>query len=225
MTLTCFSLNNIANSKNQLNEKEKVDVYCSVEEAINELKNNKPIIVTDNEDRENEGVLIFPAESITPEIMAFIIKYTSGLICCAMEHTMVDKLNLKQMVSDNTDIHKTAFTVSVDYKIDTTTGISAKDRAITCNKLCTEKTLENFSMPGHMFPLRAHPYGLKERQGHTEASIKLCQLSGFKPASVISEITSEDKIKMGNKQELEKLAIEHSLKIISISKLYSYLFE
>lgn len=194
-----------------------------IEIAINDLKNNKPIIITDNEDRENEGDLIFPAEIITTEMMGFIIKHTSGLICCAMHSKLIDDLNLPQMISHNTDIHKTAFTISVDYKIGTTTGISAKDRAITCNKLCTENSLDNFSMPGHMFPLRAHPEGLKERQGHTEASIKMCELAGFKPAAVISEITSDDKNSMANKNEIKELAQKYKLKIISISQLQEYL--
>lgn len=208
-------MNMVNNNKNK--------IYCSVEDAIKELKNNKPIIITDNEDRENEGDLIYPAETITQEIMAFIIKYTSGLICCAMHHTIVDNLKLSQMVSHNTDVHKTAFTLSVDYNIGTTTGISAKDRAITCNKLCTETSLKDFTMPGHMFPLRANPGGLKERQGHTEASVKMCELAGFKPAAVISEITSDDKIKMADKYRLEEIATKHSLKIISISKILEYL--
>ena len=208
-------MNMVNNNKNK--------IYCSVEDAIKELKNNKPIIITDNEDRENEGDLIYPAETITQEIMAFIIKYTSGLICCAMHHTIVDNLKLSQMVSHNTDVHKTAFTLSVDYNIGTTTGISAKDRAITCNKLYTETSLKDFTMPGHMFPLRANPGGLKERQGHTEASVKMCELAGFKPAAVISEITSDDKIKMADKYRLEEIATKHSLKIISISKILEYL--
>ena len=209
---------------NMINRNEN-KIYCSVEDAINELKNNKPIIITDNEDRENEGDLIYPAETITPEIMAFVIKYTSGLICCAMHHTMVDNLKLSQMVPDpdNTDINKTAFTISVDYNIGTTTGISGYDRAITCNKLCTETSLKDFTMPGHMFPLRANPGGLKERQGHTEASIKMCELAGFKPAAVISEITSDDKIKIADRHRLEEIATKHSFKIISISKILEYL--
>ena len=196
--------------------------YCTIEEAIQELRNNKPLIVVDDEDRENEGDLIYPAETITPEIMAFFLKYSSGLICCAMSYEMVERLNLKQMVIENTDIHSTAFTVSVDYKIGTTTGISAEDRALTCNKLCTAVDLSYFTTPGHMFPLRAHPNGLKSRQGHTEASVKLCELAGFKSAAVISEITSEDKIRMANKKELEKLAIENSLKIVSIKNLMNF---
>lgn len=204
------------------------DIYCSVEEGINQLKSNKPIIITDNEDRENEGDLIFPAETINKEIMTFIIKHTSGLICCAMHHTMIDNLKLPQMINDNTDVHKTAFTVSVDYKYELetgkhSTGISAEDRAITCNKLCSKNSLDNFTMPGHMFPLRANPGGLKERQGHTEGSIKMCELAGFKPAAVISEITADDKSKMADKYELESLARKYSLKIISISKIIEYL--
>lgn len=196
-------------------------VYATVEEAIEELKNNKPIILVDNEDRENEGDLIFPAENITTEMMAFIIKYTSGLICCALSREIVDNLDLKLMISEdnNLDPHQTAFTISLDYKIGTTTGISAYDRALTCRKLTEEKTLKNFNYPGHIYPLRANKDGLKARQGHTEASTYICKLAGFKSAAVISEITTNNKLKMANKNELEKLAINHNLKIAKISDL------
>jgi 3,4-dihydroxy-2-butanone 4-phosphate synthase len=195
--------------------------YCSIEEAIIELRNNKPIILVDNEDRENEGDLIYPAEIITTEIMAFIIKYTSGLICCAMSNEIVENLKLPLMINDyeNTDPHKTAFTVSVDYKINTTTGISAHDRALTCKKLTQESNLNNFNLPGHIFPLKANKNGLKERQGHTEASIEICKLAGFKPCAVISEITSSDKLSMANKNELFNFALEQNLKILKIVNL------
>lgn len=196
------------------------NIYCTIDEAIQELKNKKPLILVDDPDRENEGDLIYPAEIITPEIMAFFIKYTSGLICCPMKYELIENLKLPQMVQNNTDIHKTAFTISLDYKIGTTTGISARDRAITCNKLCTENSLKNFTMPGHMFPLRAHKNGLSKRRGHTEASIKLCELAGYISIAVISEITSIDKISMANKQELEILAKENSLKIFYIKDLH-----
>ena len=131
----------LAKRKMNMIKNNRDDIYCNVEEALYELRHYKPIIITDDENRENEGDLMYPAESINDEVMAFLLKYTSGLICCAMDHKMVDNLNLPQMVKDNTDLHKTAFTISVDYKIGTTTGISAKDRAITCNKLCTESSL------------------------------------------------------------------------------------
>lgn len=195
--------------------------FCSVKEAIIELQNKKPIILVDNEDRENEGDLIYPAEIITTEIMAFIIKYTSGLVCCAMSNEMVEKLKIPLMINEynNSDPHKTAFTISVDYKKDTTTGISAHDRALTCKKLTEEINLDNFNLPGHIFPLKANINGLKERQGHTEASIEICKLAGFKPCAVISEITSSDKLSMANKNELFNLALEHNLKILKIIDL------
>ena len=195
--------------------------YCSVKEAIIELQNKKPIILVDDEDRENEGDLIYPSEIITPEIMAFIIKYTSGLVCCAMSYEMVENLKLPLMINEynNSDPHKTAFTISVDYKIGTTTGISAYDRALTCKKLTEELNLDNFNLPGHIFPLKGNKNGLKERQGHTEASTEICKLAGFKPCSVISEITSSDKLNMANKNELFNLAFEHNLKILKIKNL------
>lgn len=203
------------------------DVYCSIETAIEELQKNKPIIITDDEDRENEGDLVYPAETITQQGMSFMIKHTSGLICCAMSYDMINNLKLPLMIkeNDNTDVHHTAFTVSVDYKFEQetgkqSTGISASDRAMTCNKLCKDGiTLDNFTMPGHMFPLRAHKDGLDKREGHTEASTKICEMAGFKPAAVISEITSEDKMTMANREELEQLARKYSLKIISIKQL------
>lgn len=195
--------------------------YCSVKDAIIELQNKKPIILVDDEDRENEGDLIYPAEIITTEMMAFIIKHTSGLVCCAMSNQMVENLKLPLMINEynNSDPHKTAFTISVDYKRGTTTGISAHDRALTCKKLTEEINLDNFNLPGHIFPLKANINGLKERQGHTEASIEICKLAGFKPCSVISEITSSDKLSMANKNELFNLAFEHNLKILKIKNL------
>ena len=153
--------------------------------------------------------------------MAFIIKYTSGLVCCAMSYDMVNNLNLPLMIPEyqNNDPHKTAFTISVDYKIGTTTGISAEDRALTCKKLTEETNLNNFNMPGHIFPLKANKDGLLKRQGHTEASIEICKLAGFKPCAVISEITTEDKLKMATGIELNKLAIKYDLKILKIEQL------
>lgn len=206
---------------NIINKDSNLLNYCTVEEAIMELQNNNPVILVDSEDRENEGDLIFPAEIITPEIMAFIIKYSSGLVCCAMSYNMVNDLNLKLMVpeNENKDPHKTAFTISVDYKLNTTTGISAYDRALTCKKLTEEINLDNFNMPGHIFPLRANKNGLKERQGHTEASIELCKLAGYKPCAVISEITTDDKLDMARNIELNQLAIKHNLKILKIDNL------
>ena len=139
------------------NDYDKKINYCTIEEAIKELQSNKPIILVDDEDRENEGDLIFPAEIVTSNIMAFIIKYTSGLVCCAMSYDMVNNLNLPLMIPEyqNNDPHKTAFTISVDYKIGTTTGISAEDRALTCKKLTEETNLNNFNMPGHIFPFKS----------------------------------------------------------------------
>ena len=197
--------------------------FTSIENIINVAKKGGLFILVDDEKRENEGDLIISTSSSNAKNINFMAKYGRGLICLALDSVQAKRLNLSLMSPINQSRNKTAFTISIEAKKGITTGISAKDRAITCNKLCTENSLYNFSMPGHMFPLRAHPEGLKERQGHTEASIKMCELAGFKPAAVISEITSDDKNSMANKNEIKELAQKYKLKNISISQLQEYL--
>ncbi|MGN0271537.1 MAG: 3,4-dihydroxy-2-butanone-4-phosphate synthase, partial [Lachnospiraceae bacterium] len=154
--------------------------FNTVEEALEDLRNGKLILVTDDEDRENEGDLICAAEFATTENVNFMASHAKGLICMPMSEKIIRKLQIPQMVSNNTDNHETAFTVSIDH-VDTTTGISAAERSITAMK-CVEEDAkpEDFRRPGHMFPLLAKPNGVLERNGHTEAPVDLMKLAGLK---------------------------------------------
>ena len=190
-------------------------------EAINDLKNGKMIILMDDEDRENEGDLVIPAETCTPEIINFMTKYGRGLICMPITNTLANNLQLNPMVENNTDNHNTQFTVSVDH-IDTTTGISAYERSLTIKKLLTDKNPNNFRRPGHMFPLIAKEGLLKERDGHTEASIELSKLAGFGEAAVICEILKDDGT-MARRDDLEAFSKTHDIKVITIKALKEYL--
>lgn len=165
--------------------------FNSIEEAIEDIKNGKMIIVVDDEDRENEGDLVIAAEKATPEAVNFMIKYAKGLLCVPIEEEIADKLKLNPMVENNTDNHETAFTVSVDYK-DTTTGISAYERALTINKIAESDNYSDFRRPGHIFPLIAKKSGVLDRIGHTEASVDLAKLAGLKGCAAICEIIKDD---------------------------------
>lgn len=151
------------------------------------------IVVLDDLSRENEGDLIIAAQDITPEKMAFMIRYTSGLICTPILPSLASKLNLPQMVNDNQDPNRTAYTISIDAESpETSTGISAHDRALTCRTLASkEVSTESFRRPGHIFPLRAKEGGVRERTGHTEAAVEFCRLAGKEPVGVISEIVDD----------------------------------
>ena len=197
--------------------------FSSIEEAVNELKNGKMIIVVDDEGRENEGDLVIPAENATGENINFMIKYAKGLLCAPVEIEIAERLGLRPMVENNTDNHETAFTVSVDYK-DTTTGISAFERAETIEKLAEcERTLD-FRRPGHVFPLIAKKNGVLERTGHTEASIDLVKLAGYKGAAAICEIIKDDGT-MARRDDLFEFAEKHDLKIVTIADLIKYRLE
>ena len=190
----------------------------TIEEALEDIKKGKIIIVVDDEDRENEGDLLMAAEKADSKSINFMIKRGRGLVCVPMEETRIDKLNLPQMVEKNTDSHETAFTVSVDHK-NTTTGISAEERALTISKLVDSKSkAEDFQKPGHVFPLRAKKGGVLRRAGHTEAAVDLAKLADLKPAGVICEIINEDGT-MARLPQLKEFAAEHDLKIISIEDL------
>lgn len=194
------------------------------DKILNAFCNNKPIIVVDDFDRENEGDFIFPAEDITPEIIAFYLKYTSGVICCAISKERAEELELDYMVKNNTDKNQTAFTVSVDYTENTTTGISSKDRSLTCKALSDnniDKT--KFTTPGHMFPLIAKPSGLKERRGHTEATIDIMKIIGKKHCGVLAEIVTDDKLDMARIIELEQIAKKEDIPILSINDIIKIL--
>ncbi|MBM7571138.1 bifunctional 3,4-dihydroxy-2-butanone-4-phosphate synthase/GTP cyclohydrolase II [Aquibacillus albus] len=193
----------------------------TIEKAIEELKAGKMIIVVDDEDRENEGDFVLLAEHATPESINFMASEGKGLICTPMSTNMAQMFELNAMVTNNTDAHGTAFTVSVDHKL-TETGISAYERALTIQKfLDPETTGADFKRPGHVFPLVAKDAGVLERQGHTEAAVDLARLAGSAPIGVICEIMNEDGT-MARLPQLEKFAEKHNLSIITIKDLIAY---
>lgn len=195
----------------------------SAESAIDDIKQGKLLIVVDDEDRENEGDFIIAARHVTPEVINFMSKYGRGLICVALTDERCRELQLEPMVTTNTSLHETAFTVSVDLiGQGTTTGISAQDRAKTVLALINPQTKpEDLGRPGHIFPLRAKKGGVLRRSGHTEATIDLARLAGFEPAGVLVEIMNEDGT-MARLPQLEIIAAEHNLKIVSIKSLIEY---
>ena len=193
-----------------------------IEEAIDDIKNGKMVIVIDDEDRENEGDLTMAAEMVTPEAINFMATYGRGLICVPMLGDQLDRLNLPLMVSNNTASLSTAFTVSVDSLIGTTTGISASDRSDTIKALINEDTKpEALGRPGHIFPLRYVDGGVLKRTGQTEASIDLCRLAGLEEAAVICEIMADDG-NMARMPQLEDFAEQHDVKIVSVEDLIAY---
>ena len=193
----------------------------SIEEVIEDLKAGKPVIIVDDESRENEGDLVIAAEFATRETVNFIIKEARGLLCTPMLEADLLRLGISQMVEKNTDNHETAFTVSVDH-MDTTTGISPEERAITMQKLIDPNAKpEDFRRPGHVFPLRYKEGGVLVRQGHTEASIDLCKLAGLYPAAAICEITNDEGY-MSRMDDLIAFSKKHDLKIASVEALVEY---
>lgn len=199
--------------------------FSSIESAIADFKKGKCVIVMDDEDRENEGDLIYSAERSTPQLVNFMLKNTSGVICVPMEEDRLKELELDMMTQNNTALHGTAFTVSVDYKIDTTTGISASDRNKTILALVDKDTKPaDLGRPGHVFPLKAFPGGVLRRAGHTEAVVDMAKLAGHAPAGVLCEIVKEDG-EMARLPECFELAKKHKLKIITIKDLINYRLE
>lgn len=197
------------------------NVYSTIDEALEDLRNGKIIIVSDDEDRENEGDLICAAEFATTENINFMATYAKGLICMPMSRDITNKLNLNQMVTKNTDNHETAFTVSIDH-VDTTTGISAVERSITALKVVDENAkAEDFRRPGHMFPLLAKEGGVLVRMGHTEATVDLMRLAGLKECGLCCEIMRDDGDMM-RKNDLIEFAKKHNLKMITVSALIDY---
>ncbi len=195
----------------------------TVEEAIEDIRQGKVIIVVDDEDRENEGDFICAAECVTPEIINFMITHGRGLVCAPIDEQRADELNLPMMVSSNTALHETAFTVSIDLiGKGCTTGISAYDRATGIRALVDPGTTpDDFARPGHIFPLRAKTGGVLRRTGHTEATIDLARLAGFYPAGVLVEILNEDG-SMARMPQLIDIARRFDLKIITIKDLVAY---
>lgn len=197
------------------------NIYSTIDEALEDLRNGKIIIVSDDEDRENEGDLICAAEFATTENINFMATYAKGLICMPMNKEITNKLNLAQMVTKNTDNHETAFTVSIDH-VDTTTGISAVERSITALKVIDENSKpEDFRRPGHMFPLLAKDGGVLVRMGHTEATVDLMRLAGLKECGLCCEIMKDDGDMM-RKNDLIEFAKKHNLKMITVSALIDY---
>ena len=190
--------------------------------AINAFKQGNGVLVLDDENRENEGDLIFPAETITPEQMAKLIRYGSGIVCLCITDELCQQLGLPPMVSDNTSVNKTAFTVTIEAATGVSTGVSAADRVTTIKAAIKDGAKpQDLHRPGHIFPLRAAKGGVFTRQGHTEAAVDLARLAGFKEAGVICEITNDDGT-MARTPELVKFAQEFGYAIMTIEDLIAY---
>jgi 3,4-dihydroxy 2-butanone 4-phosphate synthase/GTP cyclohydrolase II len=198
--------------------------FEQIERAIRDIAEGRPVIVVDDEDRENEGDLIFAAEKATPELVAFMVRYTSGYICVPLTEADCDRLDLPPMFHTNQDRRGTAYTVTVDARDGVSTGISAADRAHTIKLLADPDTKPaDFSRPGHVVPLRAKEGGVLRRPGHTEAAIDLAVMAGLRPAGVLCEIVSQkDDGDMARRDELEVFAAEHDLALISIADMIAY---
>ncbi|KAF8244193.1 3,4-dihydroxy-2-butanone 4-phosphate synthase [Wilcoxina mikolae CBS 423.85] len=199
--------------------------FDSIEDSIAAFKNGDFIVVLDSADRENEGDLLIAAQDLTTEKMAFMVRYTSGLICTPLSPALISKFALPQMVVNNQEPHATAFTVSVDARDPTvTTGISAYDRAVTARRLADPaSTADSFRSPGHMFPLRAVDGGVKVRRGHTEAAIEFAKLSGKNEAVAICELVKEDDGLMMRRDECLAFGAKWGLKVCTIEALVDYL--
>ena len=198
---------------------------ASVEEILRELRARKPVIIVDDEDRENEGDIILPAECVTPERIAFMIRYTGGVICLAMTNELADALELPPMVQHNTARRSTAYTVSIEAREGVDTGISARDRATTILTTVRDGvTAADLARPGHVFPLRARDGGVLRRAGHTEAAVDLARLAGLKPVAAISELIHDDG-EMMRLPAILAFAREHGLKVGTIADLIAYRLE
>ena len=196
--------------------------FSTIDEAIEDIRKGRMVIVVDDENRENEGDLVLAAERITPEKVNFLTKFGRGLICVPMPGERLEELDLTPMVRINTALHGTRFTVSVDAIQGTTTGISAEDRAITIKTLTDDDAKpSDLGRPGHIFPIEARPGGVLSRAGHTEATVDLCRLAGLKPYGVLCEIL-DDEGKMARLPQLRQMAEEKNLKIITVENLIKY---
>lgn len=197
--------------------------FSSVEEAIDAMRDGRMIIVVDDENRENEGDLLVAADRVTPEDVAFMMREGRGLICVALTGERLDTLGIPLMVRQNGDAHSTAFTVAVDYRSGTSTGISASDRAATVRALVDPAArADDFARPGHMFPLRARQGGVMERPGHTEAAIDLTRLAGLPPGGVICEIANDDG-SMARLGDLRAFSAKHAMPIVTIESIIRHL--
>jgi 3,4-dihydroxy 2-butanone 4-phosphate synthase / GTP cyclohydrolase II len=197
--------------------------FAKVEDAVAAIGRGEIVVVVDDEDRENEGDLIMAAEFATPEAIAFFLHHTSGVICAPVTRERASELDLPLMVANNTESMRTAFTVSVDYRHGTTTGISAHDRSATIQALVAPSTrAADLLRPGHIFPLEAREGGVLKRAGHTEAALDLARMAGLYPAGVLCELVNQTKDDMARLPELERFAGEHGLLLISIADLIRY---
>ncbi len=197
-------------------------MFARIEDAISAIGSGEMVVVVDDADRENEGDLIMAADAATPEKIAFFVRHTSGVICAPLLGERLDELELPLMVVSNTESHRTAFTVSVDYRHGTTTGISASDRAATLRALADPATgAGDLARPGHIFPLRYAEGGVLKRAGHTEAAVDLARLAGHAPVGVLSEVVNEDGT-MARLSDLDAFAERHGLLLISIADLIAY---
>ncbi len=195
---------------------------CTVEEAIQELRQGRMIILVDDEGRENEGDLTMAAEFVTPEAINFMAKYGRGLVCLSLDSGIADRLDLPLMVRDNTSQFGTGFTVSIEAKRGVTTGISAADRAVTIRTAIAEDTKPgDLARPGHVFPLRAREGGVLVRTGQTEGSVDLCRMAGLRPGGVICEVMNDDGT-MSRRPQLEAFAREHGIRICTIADVIAY---
>ncbi|MFB3097938.1 MAG: bifunctional 3,4-dihydroxy-2-butanone-4-phosphate synthase/GTP cyclohydrolase II [Dehalococcoidia bacterium] len=196
---------------------------CSVEEAIADLQAGKFVVVVDDERRENEGDLVLPAEKVTPDAVNFMVTYAKGLLCMPITEERLNQLRIPMVASEHTPAQlPTAFTISLDYKVGTTTGISASDRAATIRAMIDPKAgPEDFARPGHLFPLRYQQGGVLRRAGHTEAIVDLCNIAGLYPAGVVCEIMKDDG-EMARMPDLEVFAQRHGFKILSIAQLVAH---
>jgi 3,4-dihydroxy 2-butanone 4-phosphate synthase/GTP cyclohydrolase II len=196
--------------------------FAEIPEALEAARRGEFLVVVDDADRENEGDLIIPAEKVTPAQIAFMVRHTSGVICLPLIGERLDELRLPLMVSENTDSHRTAFTVSIDYSHGTTTGISAADRAATIRAVVDPATRpEDLARPGHIFPLRYREGGVLQRAGHTEAAVDLARLAGLYPAGALCELVNDDGT-MARLPQLERFAQEHGILLVSIADLIAY---
>jgi 3,4-dihydroxy 2-butanone 4-phosphate synthase/GTP cyclohydrolase II len=200
----------------------EVSGLSPIEDAIRDIAAGKFVVVVDDEERENEGDLIMAAEKATAEHVAFMVRHTSGIICMPMMANRLDALRLPQMVPENTESQRTAFTISVDFRHGTTTGISAADRAMTIRALADESsTAGDFARPGHIFPLRYCEGGVLRRAGHTEATVDLARLAGLRPAGILCELVNDNGTMMRLPQ-LTEFGRQHGLSIVSIADLIAY---
>lgn len=197
--------------------------FARIEDAVAAYARGEILVVVDDEDRENEGDLIMAAEFATPEKVAFFLHHTSGYLCAPITQERAEELDLPLMVVQNTESQRTAFTVTIDYRHGTSTGISASDRSATVLALCDPAVRPgDFARPGHINPLMAREGGVLKRAGHTEAAVDLCNLAGLYPAGLLCEIVDQDKTDMARVPELERFAAEHGLLMISIADLVRY---